>query len=262
MFDKALLAITNKMELVNLRFPTELKKIKHMNIALLGYGKMGKTIEKIAMERGHTIVLTVDKDDKAYDITKADVAIDFSIPNVAFNNISNCINHQVPVISGTTGWLQDYDKAVALCKEKQGAFIYASNFSLGVNIFELNKTLARMMSNLKQYQVSLEEIHHTQKLDAPSGTAISLANDIILEHSKYEQWKLDETSENVVSIHAKRIEDVPGTHSITYKSEVDTITIEHIAHNRQGFALGAVIAAEWIAGKKGVFTMNDVLNIG
>ena len=234
-----------------------------MNIALLGYGKMGKTIEQIAIQRGHQIVLKVDKDDYDYDITKADVAIDFSIPTVAFNNISNCINNQIPVISGTTGWLEDYNKAVALCKEKQGAFIYASNFSLGVNIFfELNKTLARMMTNLKQYKVSLEEIHHTQKLDAPSGTAISLANGIIAEHSNYKQWKHEEIIENTINITAKRIDDVPGTHTITYQSEVDTITIEHIAHNRQGFALGAIIAAEWIVGKKGVFTMNDVLNIG
>jgi len=234
-----------------------------MKIALLGYGKMGKTIEQIAIQRGHQIVLKVDKDDHDYDITKADVAIDFSIPTVAFNNISNCINNQIPVISGTTGWLEDYNKAVALCKEKQGAFIYASNFSLGVNIFfELNKTLALMMTNLKQYKVSLEEIHHTQKLDAPSGTAISLANGIIAEHSNYKQWKLEESIENTINITAKRIDDVPGTHTITYESEVDTITIEHIAHNRQGFALGAIIAAEWIVGKKGVFTMNDVLNIG
>jgi len=234
-----------------------------MNIALLGYGKMGKTIEQIAKKRGHQIVLKVDKDDYDYDITKADVAIDFSIPNVAFSNISNCINNQIPVISGTTGWLEDYNKAVALCKEKQGAFIYASNFSLGVNIFfELNKTLARMMTNLKQYKVSLEEIHHTQKLDAPSGTAISLANDIIAEHSNYKQWKLEESNKNTINITAKRIDDVPGTHTITYESEVDAITIKHVAHNRQGFALGAVIAAEWIVGKTGVFTMNDVLNIG
>ena len=234
-----------------------------MKIALLGYGKMGKTIEQIAIQRGHQIVLKVDKDDHDYDITKADVAIDFSIPTVAFNNISNCINNQIPVISGTTGWLEDYNKAVALCKTKQGAFIYASNFSLGVNIFfELNKTLALMMTNLKQYKVSLEEIHHTQKLDAPSGTAISLANGIIAEHSNYKQWKLEESIENTINITAKRIDDVPGTHTITYESEVDTITIEHIAHNRQGFALGAIIAAEWIVGKKGVFTMNDVLNIG
>ena len=234
-----------------------------MNIALLGYGKMGKTIEQIAINRGHKIVLTVDKDDENYDITKADVAIDFSIPTVAFNNISNCLNNGVPVISGTTGGLEHYDKAVALCEEKKGAFIYASNYSLGVNIFfELNKTLAKMMSTLKQYNVSMEEIHHTQKLDAPSGTAISLANDIIALNSNFENWQLDESGEKTIPIVAKRIADVPGTHTIKYESEVDTISIEHIAHNRQGFALGAVVAAEWIVGKSGVFSMNDVLNIG
>ncbi len=234
-----------------------------MNIALLGYGKMGKTIEQIAIKRGHNVVLAIDKGDNDYDITKADVAIDFSIPTVAFNNISNCINNNVPVISGTTGWLDKYDDAVALCKEKKGAFIYASNYSLGVNIFfELNKTLAKMMSALKQYNVSMEEIHHTQKLDAPSGTAISLANGVIEQHEGYDNWKLDEHGESTIPITAKRIEDVPGTHTVTYESEVDTINIEHIAHTRQGFALGAVVAAEWIAGKTGVFTMNDVLNIG
>ncbi|GAA4269899.1 4-hydroxy-tetrahydrodipicolinate reductase [Hyunsoonleella aestuarii] len=234
-----------------------------MNIALLGYGKMGQTIEKIAISRGHNIVLKIDKDDKDYDITQADVAIDFSIPNVAFHNITNGINNNVPVISGTTGWLDDYDKAVALCNEKNGAFIYASNYSLGVNIFfELNKTLAKMMSTLEQYNVSMEEIHHTQKLDAPSGTAISLANDIVSRSKKYDAWELDGDTNNKIPIVAKRIEDVPGTHTVNYNSEVDSITIEHIAHNRQGFALGAVIAAEWIVGKTGVFTMNDVLNIG
>lgn len=235
-----------------------------MNIALLGYGRMGQTIEKIAIKRGHNIVLAVDKGDENYDITKADVAIDFSIPTVAFNNISNCLNNNVPIISGTTGWLDNYDKAVDLCKEKNGAFIYASNFSLGVNIFfELNKTLAKMMTNLKQYNVTMEEIHHTKKLDAPSGTAISLANDLIAANSNFKAWELDTTTEEAtIPIVTKRIGDVPGTHIINYESEVDKITIEHIANNRQGFALGAVIAAEWIAGKSGVFTMNDVLNIG
>ena len=234
-----------------------------MNIALLGYGKMGKTIEQIALNRGHKIVLTVDKDDEDYDITKADVAIDFSIPTVAFNNISKCLINGVPVISGTTGWLENYDNAVTLCNEKKGAFIYASNYSLGVNIFfELNKTLAKMMSALKQYNVAMEEIHHTQKLDAPSGTAISLANDIIVNNVNFDTWKLDTVAEKTISITAKRIADVPGTHTVTYQSEVDTITIEHKAHTREGFALGAVIAAEWLVGKTGVFTMNDVLNIG
>lgn len=234
-----------------------------MNIALLGYGRMGQTIEKIAIKRGHNIVLKIDKDDKDYNITKADVAIDFSIPSVAFDNISNCLNNNVPVVSGTTGWLADYDKAISLCKEKNGGFIYASNFSLGVNIFfELNKTLAKMMSNLREYNVSMEEIHHTKKLDAPSGTAITLAEGIIENNTKYDAWKLNEGDANSIPVVAKRIADVPGTHTVNYESEVDTITIEHMAHNRQGFALGAVVAAEWLVGKTGVFSMNDVLNIG
>jgi len=234
-----------------------------MNIALLGYGRMGQTIEKIAIKRGHNIVLKVDKDDTGYDITKADVAIDFSIPNVAFGNITNCIENGVPVVSGTTGWLDNYDKAISLCEEKKGAFIYASNFSLGVNIFfELNKTLAKMMNNLEQYNVTMEEIHHTKKLDAPSGTAITLAEGVIANNENYDGWQLDKPSEKNIPIVAKRTADVPGTHSVNYESEVDTITIEHVAHNRQGFALGAVVAAEWLVDKTGVFSMNDVLNIG
>jgi len=231
-----------------------------MKIALLGYGRMGKTIEQIALQRGHQIV-TKAMDDN-YDISDADVAIDFSIPSAAFKNISNCFNKNVPVISGTTGWLEDYDKAVALCEEKKGAFIYASNFSLGVNIFfELNSYLAKMMNTLKDYKVSMEEIHHTQKLDAPSGTAITLADAIIKEHDGYTSWDLDPKTEAALPITAKRIKDVPGTHSISYKSDVDTIDITHTAHSRQGFALGAVVAAEWLHGKTGVFTMKDVLNI-
>ena len=233
-----------------------------MKIALLGYGKMGKEIEQIALQRGHSIVIKADID-TVYDVSEADVAIDFSVPSSAFNNIVNCISNSVPVISGTTGWLDDYDKAVNLCKEKNGAFIYASNFSLGVNIFfELNKTLAKLMNQLKQYNVSIEEIHHIQKLDAPSGTAITLADGII-ENSNYKNWKLvaDNPVKMELPITAKRIEKVPGTHTISYESEVDRIDIKHTAHNRQGFALGAVIAAEWLLGKTGVFTMNDVLNI-
>ncbi|MFC4269839.1 4-hydroxy-tetrahydrodipicolinate reductase [Polaribacter marinivivus] len=232
-----------------------------MKIALLGYGRMGQEIEKIATSRGHEIVIRKDAGD-SIDITKADVAIDFSIPTSAFENISNCIEKNVPVISGTTGWLEKYTEAVNLCKEKKGAFIYASNFSVGVNIFfELNKQLAKMMSNLKDYNISMEEIHHTKKLDAPSGTAITLAEGII-ENTSKENWKLGtEISETNIPIEAKRIPDVPGTHTVWYSSEVDTIEIKHTAHNRKGFALGAVIAAEWIIGKTGVFTMKDVLNI-
>jgi len=232
-----------------------------MKIALLGYGRMGQEIEKIATSRGHEIVIRKDAGD-SIDITKADVAIDFSIPTSAFENISNCIENNVPVISGTTGWLEKYAEAVNLCKEKKGAFIYASNFSVGVNIFfELNKQLAKMMSNLEDYTISMEEIHHTKKLDAPSGTAITLAEGII-ENTSKENWKLGtEISKTNIPIEAKRIPDVPGTHTVWYSSEVDTIEIKHTAHNRKGFALGAVIAAEWIIGKTGVFTMKDVLNI-
>ena len=232
-----------------------------MKIALLGYGRMGKEIEKIALSRGHEIVIKKDVDDKI-DITLADVAIDFSVPSSAFNNISDCINNNVPVISGTTGWLDKYEDAVTLCKEKNSAFIYASNFSLGVNIFfELNNQLAKMMSSLEDYNISMEEIHHTKKLDAPSGTAITLAEGVIANTSK-KDWVLgEEASEENIPIIAKRIPGVPGTHSVWYDSEVDSIEIKHTAHSRKGFALGAVVAAEWIIGKQGVFSMRDVLNI-
>ncbi len=232
-----------------------------MKIALLGYGRMGKEIEKIALSRGHEIVIRKDVDD-IIDITLADVAIDFSVPNSAFNNISNCLNNNVPVISGTTGWLEKYEDAIALCKEKKGAFIYASNYSLGVNIFfELNKQLAKIMKTIEGYNISMEEIHHTKKLDAPSGTAITLAEGII-ENTSKTSWELGEvTSEENIPIIAKRISKVPGTHTVWYDSEVDSLEIKHTAHNRKGFALGAVIAAEWISDKTGVFSMKDVLNI-
>lgn len=232
-----------------------------MKIALLGYGRMGKEIEKIAISRGHEIVIRKDVND-IIDINLADVAIDFSVPTAAFNNISNCIKNKVPVIVGTTGWLNKYEDAVSLCKEEEGAFIYASNFSLGVNIFfELNNQLAKMMRNLKNYTISMEEIHHTKKLDSPSGTAITLADGIIANSSK-ENWELSEnTSEENIPIISKRISDVPGTHTVWYNSEVDTIEIKHTAHSRKGFALGAVIASEWILDKTGVFSMKDVLNI-
>lgn len=233
-----------------------------MKIALLGYGRMGKEIEKISLQRGHEIVIK-STGENTYDINEADVAIDFSVPASAYSNISNCINNNIPVVSGTTGWLDKYNEIVDLCNEKGGAFIYASNFSLGVNVFfELNKQLAKMMSTLKQYNITIEEIHHTQKLDAPSGTAITLAEGII-ENTNKKAWELDEkTSEENIPITAIRTPDVPGTHTVTYSSEVDTIDIKHTAHNRQGFALGAVIAAEWLHNKTGVYTMIDVLNLG
>ncbi|NHN25320.1 4-hydroxy-tetrahydrodipicolinate reductase [Flavobacterium jejuense] len=232
-----------------------------MKIALLGYGKMGKVIEKVALERNHEIVLKKGRNDNYDGLENADIAIDFSIPTSAVANISACFERNIPVISGTTGWLEDYDKMVALCGEKNGSFIYGSNFSLGVNVFfELNDYLAKMMANLKQYNVSMEEIHHTQKLDAPSGTAISLANGII-KNTNYAKWTLEKASASEIHIEAKRIENIPGTHSVYYDSEVDQIEIKHTAHTREGFALGSVVAAEWLFGKKGVFTMKDVLGI-
>ncbi len=233
-----------------------------MKIALLGYGKMGKAIEKIAMQRKHEIVLKVENFDDLKQIHIADVAIDFSVPKAAYNNISTCIKQGVPVISGTTGWLDKYDEIVALCNQKKGAFIYASNFSLGVNIFfEINQQLAKLMANYEDYNVSIEEIHHTQKLDAPSGTAITLANQI-LEKINKNKWVLGETNQdNELPIIAKRIENVPGTHHVTYENNIDKIEIIHTAKNRKGFALGAVVAAEWLLGKQGVFTLRDVLGI-
>lgn len=232
-----------------------------MKIALLGYGKMGQTIERIAIERGHEIVLKKDEFNTYDGLSNADVAIDFSIPAVAVENISSCFYANVPVVSGTTGWLERYDEMVSLCGAKNGAFLSSSNFSLGVNIFfELNEYLAKMMSKFDSYKVEMEEIHHTQKLDAPSGTAISLAKGVI-ENSDYKSWTLEEAKENQIHIEAIRTENVPGTHTVTYNSDVDVIEIKHTAHNRDGFALGAVIAAEWIVGKQGIFTMKDVLDL-
>jgi 4-hydroxy-tetrahydrodipicolinate reductase len=195
-------------------------------------------------------------------LEKADVAIEFTRPEVAFENLKTCFELQIPVITGTTGWLDDYDEAVNLCKKHQSAFLYASNFSLGVNIFfEINKKLASLMRQQTGYSVSMEEIHHTQKLDAPSGTAITLAEQIINQIEEKNAWTLNGPSEEEIQINAKRIEGVPGTHSIQYQSNIDTIEIKHTAHNRQGFALGAVVAAEFIHNQRGVFTMKDVLKL-
>ncbi|KIA85163.1 4-hydroxy-tetrahydrodipicolinate reductase [Flavobacterium sp. AED] len=232
-----------------------------MKIALLGYGKMGQVIERIALERGHEIVLKKDEFNTYDGLSNADVAIDFSVPTAAVSNISSCFHANVPVISGTTGWLEHYDEMLALCAAKNGAFISSSNFSLGVNIFfELNEYLAKIMAKFDSYTVEMEEIHHTQKLDAPSGTAISLAKGVI-ENSSYTNWTLENPESNQIHIETKRIGTVPGTHTVTYNSSVDAIEIKHTAHNREGFALGAVIAAEWIVGKQGVFTMKDVLDL-
>lgn len=233
-----------------------------MKIALLGYGQMGKAIEKIALKRGHQIVLKVDSKTTNYDVSMADIAIDFSIPSSAESNIQKCFDNNIPVVSGTTGWHSRINEIITYCNDKNGAFITATNFSLGVHVFfELNEQLAKVMRNLKQYDIDIEEIHHTKKLDAPSGTAITLAEGII-KHTDKKNWALDVTNnQETLPITAKRIPEVTGTHTINYTSEIDTISINHTAHNREGFALGAVIAAEWLVGKKGVYTMKDVLGI-
>ncbi|MCP9200901.1 4-hydroxy-tetrahydrodipicolinate reductase [Gramella sp. GC03-9] len=234
-----------------------------MKIALLGYGRMGKTIEKIAKSRGHEVVVKVSDDIDNYDLDaeSVDVAIDFSVPTAAFKNITTCFRKQIPVVSGTTGWLDDYEKAKKICSEENSAFIYASNFSLGVNIFfELNQKLAGMMQSLEDYSAEIEEIHHTKKLDAPSGTAISLAEQIIDVNPRIKGWQLEDADKDEIPVYAKREEDVPGTHTVKYDSEIDSIEIKHTAKSRQGFALGAVIAGEYLKDKTGIFTMKDVLS--
>ena len=238
-----------------------------MNIALIGYGKMGKAIEAIAMERGHRIVLKIDENNKAdfnqANIAKADVAIEFTGPHSAFENVKKLINFCIPTVSGSTGWLEKFEEITQLNNEKSGSFLYASNFSVGVNLFfELNKKLANLMHLHQAYQVSLEEIHHTQKLDAPSGTAITLAEQVMASYPQFDKWVCDTTpQQNELLITSKRIDPAPGTHSITYSSDIDDISITHTAHNRKGFATGAVLAAEYIHNKKGFFTMKEVLGL-
>ncbi len=232
-----------------------------MKFALLGYGRMGKAIEEIALQRGHQIVCKVDKDQNDGKLEEADVAINFSIPDAAVENISRALNQSIPVVCGTTGWLNTYEEVTQIAQENESAFLYSSNFSVGVNLFfKLNKILAQLMGQHKDYKVSMEETHHIHKLDAPSGTAITLAEGII-ENSKITQWKLEEDGTNTLSIQSLREGDVRGTHIIKYESSIDKISIEHKAYNRKGFALGAVIAAEWIADKKGIFKMENVLNL-
>ncbi len=219
-------------------------------------------IEQICQKRGHQIVARIDVGTTEINYQEMDVAIDFSVPEAAVNNIKGCLKAGIPVISGTTGWLTQYKEVADLCEKQQGAFLYASNFSLGVNLFfELNKVLAGMMANIKSYKASIEETHHIHKLDAPSGTAISLAEGII-DKTDYSKWSLGNGEKNILPIHSYREGEIPGTHEVCYSGKEDQISIKHIAHNREGFALGAVVAAEWIVDKKGVYSMKDVLNLG
>lgn len=235
-----------------------------MNIALFGYGKMGKEIEAIALKRGHTIVLKIDKDNVDTiidtDLKKADVIIEFSTPHTVLDNIKRCINAQVPVVVGTTGWYDSFDAIKKLCSEKNGALFHATNFSLGVNLFfKVNTYLAELMNKYNDYEVSMEEIHHIHKLDKPSGTAITLAEQILKKIDKKTKWSIDKKDTDTLFIKDIREGEVPGTHIIKYQSEVDDIEIMHKAHNRKGFALGAVIAAEFLNGKKGIYSMSDII---
>ena len=238
-----------------------------MKIALLGYGKMGKAIEAIALNEGDEIVLKIDANNTnaltPEALTKADVAIEFSRPESAFANIKLCLENRVPVVSGTTGWLDRFDEAKLLCAQNNGAFLYASNFSIGVNIFfAINRKLAEMMGHQPVYGVKIEETHHIHKLDAPSGTGITLANGIIDNIPGKKTWQEGDTNdESVVSIHSYREGEVPGTHVITYDSPIDSIRIEHKAHSREGFAKGALQAARWLVGKEGIFGMKDMLGL-
>lgn len=235
-----------------------------MKIALFGYGKMGKEIEAIAISRGHEIILKITSNNSLSitdeELKKADVAIEFSTPHTAIQNIKKCLNLNLPIIIGTTGWYENFDEIKTICNSKNGSMLYATNFSLGVNLFfKLNSYLAEMMNKYTNYDVAMEEIHHIHKLDKPSGTAISLAKQIIEKIERKNNWSITEKNSETLFIKDVREGEVPGTHIIKYTSEVDDIEIMHKAHNRKGFALGAVIAAEFIKDKKGIFTMNDLI---
>lgn len=238
-----------------------------MKIALIGYGKMGKAIEEIALQKGHEILYRIDLDStdllEKDRLSQADAAIEFTTPDTAFDNILKCFEAGVPVVSGTTGWLDRMEIIRQRCRREGQAFLYASNFSIGVNLFfELNKRLAALMDHQPQYEVSLEEIHHTQKKDAPSGTAITLAEGILEHVSRKKQWvNALSTDPGTLGIVSRRIDPAPGTHVVRYTSEVDDLEIRHTAHSRKGFAAGALVAAQWLVGKKGCFGMQDVLGL-
>lgn len=235
-----------------------------MKIAIIGYGKMGKVIEAIAQERGHEVCARLTSADAGFGteaLNGADAAIEFTRPEFAIENIHTCFKAGVPVIVGTTGWYEEFEAVSSACSAEKGGLFYATNFSLGVNIFwKMNQVLGNIMNNYPDYEVEMEEIHHTQKLDAPSGTAITTAEKIIETLDRKTSWKLDESQvESDLKVIAKRLPDVPGTHQVFYSSEIDTISIKHEAHNRKGFALGSVLAAEFMNKKQGVYTMNDLL---
>ncbi|MFT7613936.1 MAG: 4-hydroxy-tetrahydrodipicolinate reductase [Parvicellaceae bacterium] len=240
-------------------------RLRRMKIALIGYGKMGKAIEPIALERGHEIVLKAQTSEEVDPqiLAEADVAIEFTSPESAKTNILLCFNSNTPVVIGTTGWYENMDEIRAEMDSKNGAMLPATNFSLGVNIFfEINKRLGALMNNQHQYDVMIEETHHIEKLDAPSGTAITIGEDVLSVVDRKKNWINTSSSESEeLSIISHREPDVPGTHIVTYESEVDSIILEHVAHSRKGFALGAVIAAEFLAGKTGIYSMKDVLNL-
>jgi len=236
-----------------------------MNIALLGYGKMGKEIEKICLERNYSIVARIDNENDweiySKDISLADVAIEFSTPDTVLSNIRKCFALNLPIVVGTTGWYGEKEKIIAECEQSNQALLFGSNFSVGVNLFfHLNESFAKVMNNYPEYKASMEEIHHTQKLDAPSGTAISLADILINNIDHLKSWQKEESTDDaVLGITSKRIDPTPGTHSIVFSSDIDEIELKHTAKSRAGFAKGAVFAAEWIQGKKGFFEFKDIL---
>ncbi|MEQ9164759.1 MAG: 4-hydroxy-tetrahydrodipicolinate reductase [Fulvivirga sp.] len=235
-----------------------------MRILLIGYGKMGHAIEAIALKRGHQIAGTIDRDNandlQKFNASNTDVAIEFSQPESAIANIKYCLENNIAILSGTTGWLNKKAEVEELCKNNNGTFFYASNYSIGVNLFfQLNEQLARLMADQSEYNVDIDEIHHTQKKDAPSGTAISLAEGIIDNYPNKENWLLEKESEKCVTIHAHRVDNVPGTHTVKYSSPIDDIEIKHTAHSREGFAMGAVMVSEWLPQQKGILNMKDFL---
>jgi len=233
-----------------------------MKIALLGYGKMGKVIEEIALKRGHSVVFKTNEASVEKDVSRADVAIDFSTPETVVDNIKKCFAVNVPVVVGTTGWYERFSEVCRLCELGGHSLFHATNFSIGVNIFfEVNKTLAKLMNTQPDYEIEMTEIHHTQKLDSPSGTAITLADGIIENVDRKSSWSENKPGEESILIHAKRERDVPGMHIVNYENEIDKIEIKHEAKGRIGFATGAVLAAEWLLDKPGVYTMKDLLKL-